>query len=335
VIRADAAGGAPGDGAQRGRPGALHAGSAGRLEKTANAPIPVEMRYRYLVAKLSRFSKPQYIFRPSQLLRRAALRRGEAEPIVQTPWRCPMLIAREDTIGAGIARMGVYELPVSETIWRLAAGDALALDVGANIGYFTGLLACRAKEVIALEPNPRLHRFITANIDCWRGIGEKVRLDTRAASDSDGTALLHLPAAYANNYGLATLEISEGTVSYEVGSVRLDELIAGRAVGVMKIDVEGHEMAALKGARDSLAAGLIRDIIFEDHRPLPSPVSTMLESAGFSIAGITQTLFGPTLAPPDRVHESWDAPTYLATRDRERTEQLMAARGWRCLRGRH
>ena len=216
------------------------------------------------MAALSRLSKPQYVFRPSQLVRRALLRRGRPEPIVQTPWGCPMMVARSDVLGAGIARMGVHEMAVSETMWRLAAGDQLAVDVGANIGYFTGLLACRAAQVIAFEPNPRLHRFVKANIAAWGVVGERVELDLRAVSDHEGTAVLHLPAAYAANFGVATLEASEETESFEVATVRLDDVIAGRAVGLLKIDVEGHEMTAFEGARESLAAGLIRDIVFED-----------------------------------------------------------------------
>jgi FkbM family methyltransferase len=245
-----------------------------------------------------------------------------------------MQVARHDTIGAGIARMGVHELAVSETMWRLAAGDDLAVDVGANIGYFTGLLACCVREVIAFEPNPRLHRFIVDNIARWNGVGERVRLDVRAASNNNGVATLHLPPDYVENYGIATLEPSDGAASYDVQTVRLDDVVAGRRVGVLKIDVEGHEMTALEGASDSLNKGLIRDIIFEDHHLLPSRVSTLLESAGFTIRGIEETLTGPTLVPPSHTRQAWDAPTYLATRDRGRTERLMQARGWRCLRGR-
>jgi FkbM family methyltransferase len=283
---------------------------------------------------VNRLSKPHYIYRPTQLVRRALLRSQVAEPVVQTPWHCRMQVARYDTIGAGIARTGVHELGVSETIWRLAAGDDLAIDVGANIGYFTGLLACRAREVIALEPNPQLYRFITSNINRWNGVGDRVRLDKRAASNVSGVATLNLPRDYEGNLGLATLEASDGTVSYEVESVRLDDVIAGRHVGVLKIDVEGHEVKALEGASDSIGRGLIRDVIFEDLQPLPSQVSTMLESAGFAISGVEETLTRPVLTPPDRVPRGWYAPTYLATRDSERTERLMAARGWRCLRGR-
>src|SRR5213082_545411 len=99
------------------------------------------MRYCLRVVSLPWYSKPQYIFRPSQLLRRAMLPRHGLELVVQTPWRLRMLVARDDVVGAGIARMGVHELSVSEAIWRLAEADDLALDVGANVGYFTGLLA--------------------------------------------------------------------------------------------------------------------------------------------------------------------------------------------------
>jgi FkbM family methyltransferase len=284
------------------------------------------------MATLSRISKPQYLFRPSQLVRRALLAREIAEPVVQTPWGCRMQVARSDAIGSGIARMGVHELAVSETIWRLAEGDRLALDVGANIGYFTGLLACRVSEVIALEPNPRLLRFVAGNIERWP-VADRVRLDERAASKGSGSAALHLPSDFEGNYGIATLEGSDATVSYEVETVALDEVIAGREVGLMKIDIEGHELAALEGARDSLAKGLIRDIIFEEHEPLPSPVSRTLESAGFAIRGIEETLTRPVLLS-GRAPRGWDAPTYLATRDERRTERLLKPRGWRCLRGR-
>jgi FkbM family methyltransferase len=280
----------------------------------------------------SRLSKPHYIFRPGQIVRRAFVA-NEQEPIVQTPWGCRMRVARADKLGAGIARTGVHELAVSELIWRLAEGNDLAIDVGANIGYFTGLLARRARHVIALEPNPRLRRFIADNVAGW-DVRERVTLDYRAASNVSGRATLHVPSDYEQNFGVASLESSDASLSHEVETVRLDDLIAGRPVGVLKIDVEGHELAALQGASSSLSAGLIRDVIFEDHQPLPSPVSTLLESAGYTINGIEEALTRPLLATPNRTPQGWDAPTYLATRDPERARRLADPRGWRCLRPR-
>lgn len=281
---------------------------------------------------LERLSKPHYVFRPSQLVRRARLGR-EPEPLVRTPWGAELRVARADALGAGIARTGVHELAVSEVIWRLAGGDELAIDVGANIGYFTTLLAARARHVVALEPNPQLERLLRENIERC-ALAERVVLDTRAASSSAGSATLHIPADYAQNYGLASLEHAAGSVSHTIQTARLDEVIDGRRVGVLKLDVEGHELAALDGARDSLAAGLIRDIVFEEHLPLPSPVSELLESHGFEISGIEERLTGPRLLEAERAPRGWHAPTYLATRARERTADLTASRGWHCLRPR-
>ncbi len=248
---------------------------------------------------------------------------------MQTPWGCPMLVSRSDAVGAGIARTGVHELAVSEAIWRLAEGDELAVDVGANLGYFTGLLARRANEVVALEPNPRLYRLIAGNIQRWDVAG-KITLDTRAASDRTGTARLSLPANYENNHGIATLESLGDGASYEVPTVQLDDVIAGRAVGVLKLDVEGHEPLVLRGARRSL--GAIRDVVFEHHGDIRSPVFETLESAGFTITRIEQSLTRPLLVAPDRAPRGWDAPTYLATREPARASRLLAPRGWRCLR---
>lgn len=37
--------------------------------------------------------------------------------------------------------MGVYDLPVSETIWRLLDPGDYAIDVGASLGHMTGIMA--------------------------------------------------------------------------------------------------------------------------------------------------------------------------------------------------
>jgi FkbM family methyltransferase len=273
-------------------------------------------------------SKPHYLYRPSQLIRRIT-NRG-SEPVVQTPWGSPMRVLRGEILGAGIARMGVHELAVSETMWRLAGTDDIVIDVGANIGYFTGLLAARAKQVIALEPSPRVHGLLAENIARWPS-AQRIRLDRRAASRADGAATLNLPADHRENHGLATLEQTAASITYDVETVRLDALIAGRSVGLLKIDVEGHEIAVLEGASESLADGLIRDIIFEEHASLPSAVSRLLEAEDFAITGIEQTLRGPVLV--DHRPRGWDAPTYLATRNPQRVARLMRPRGWGCLRG--
>ena len=80
-------------------------------------------------------------------------------------------------------------------------------------------------------------------------------------------------------------------------------------MGILKIDVEGHELAVLEGTR----LEDVGDVFFEEHQPLPSPVSRLLEAAGFVIHGIEESLTRPLLV--ERTPRGWDAPTYLASRD--------------------
>ena len=75
-----------------------------------------------------------------------------------------------------------------------------------------------------------------------------------------------------------------GTSIYDVRST---------PVGVLKLDVEMHELEALRGADGLLSRKLIRDIVFEEHRAAPTPVTTLLESYGYEIIGIRQGLGGP------------------------------------------
>lgn len=73
-----------------------------------------------------------------------------------------LAVDRRDLIGSGIARTSSYELPVSEAMWRVAAQSRLAVDVGANVGYFTALLSARARDVIAFEPHPAIAERLAA-----------------------------------------------------------------------------------------------------------------------------------------------------------------------------
>jgi FkbM family methyltransferase len=98
----------------------------------------------------------------------------------------------------------------------------------------------------------------------------------RAASNQTGAGTLYLPQGYDSNRGTASLAASEAAEPHDIAMVRLDDIVAGRRVGVMKLDVEGQEMVALEGAARSLERRLIRDIFFEEHQPLPSGTSALL-----------------------------------------------------------
>ena len=99
------------------------------------------------------------------------------------------------------------------------------------------------------------------------------------------------------------------------------------------MDVEGHELAVIQGGRGAFQEGRVRDLVYEDHHGYPSPVSSALESHGYSIRLVDSTFWGPQLRSPEgstpRVH--WLPPNYLASREMSRAEELCSARGWQCL----
>src|ERR1039458_2839432 len=66
-------------------------------------PPTLPPRTERAATMIERLAKPQYLFRPRQIIRRFF-----AGDVVRTPW-CEMRVA-DDMIGRGIARMGVHEL---------------------------------------------------------------------------------------------------------------------------------------------------------------------------------------------------------------------------------
>jgi FkbM family methyltransferase len=252
--------------------------------------------------------------------------------VVTLPWGCPIEIDVGETIGRSIWTAGVYDLAVAEVLFRLADPRLLAIDAGANIGAMTGLLAARAGEVWAFEPHPAVFLRLTANAARLAGLRgfAPCRPFQIALSDADGEVRLETPEGFAGNQGTARVTSGDGVA---VRAARLDSLLAGREVGVMKVDVEGHELSVFRGAEESLAAGRVRHIVFEDHVGPESPVCRLLAEHGYGLFEVGWRLGGPVLATPGSgIHRQYEAPSYLATRDPDAVLARCRPGGWECFR---
>ena len=149
-----------------------------------------------------------------------------------------------------MATQGVYDLIVSEAITRLLEPGELGVDVGANVGYMTAIMAGRAGpagRVISYEPHPRIHQILATNVERWKAVAS-IAIFRRAVSETTGHMDLHIPATFNGNYGVASLEDIGGEVE-QVETQRLDDAFDSKTViALLKIDVEGHELAVLEGA---------------------------------------------------------------------------------------
>jgi FkbM family methyltransferase len=147
-----------------------------------------------------------------------------------------------------------YEAFTAQCLAPWLSRCSLFIDVGANYGFFTLLAATKHShlEIIAFEPVSETFAVLRRNLE---PLGTtKVHLRQAAASDSDGTASFCISMA-ADNCAFAPHPAAPPLRWVEVTTVRLDSLLAERqpCPTFIKIDVEGHEPAVLRGLSQTLA----------------------------------------------------------------------------------
>lgn len=281
-------------------------------------------------------TRPEYLYNRSQIGRRIwhQLYKGNPVEEVMLPWGAPIFIGPDDLIGDAIWKMGVFDLIVAEALMRLTDPGELALDVGANIGVMSSVLAGAVGpkgRVISFEPLPSLVTKFRENVDLWRDrLGwSQVSVVPTALSSEEGEAVLTMPTGFAANRGIATLETGLPGEKITIATATLDASLASdEFVGTMKIDVEGHEHSVLQGSDELLSTGRIRDIVFEENNEYPSAATSVLESHGYKIFGLKKGLLGPQLIAPTVSKKSGETPNYLATRDPSRAIERLTATGW-------
>jgi FkbM family methyltransferase len=148
-----------------------------------------------------------------------------------------------------------YEPLTSELCAGELAPGMTAIDLGANVGYYTVLFAEKVGpkgRVFAFEPAPENVELLERNVKL-NGF-EQVQVVPKACSDESGTIALHLSRA---GKGLHTIGApgNANWDSVQVEMVRLDDVFPELAfrVDFLKIDIEGAESRALRGMEALIA----------------------------------------------------------------------------------
>lgn len=304
--------------------------------------------------KIAGILKPEYFYQPQLALRRfLPFRPSSNAEFVENklPWGLDIRTRPNEEHGQIISTIGVIDLAVTETIFRLADPGEIAVDVGANIGYMTAVLASRVSSlpggsVLAIEAHPEIFEELKYNVENWRKQLTNVNLEIQqiAISDERGKVTLGIPDSFATNRGLAAvLSRNDATEqpnlncwqTVTVESVSLDELLpAPKKIGVLKLDVEGYEISVLKGAKKLLKEQRIRDCVFEEHGEYPTDVTRFFEDMGYTVFRIQRQFFGPRLLAPDSniARTKWQPTSFLATQQPERALNLFQERGWKALK---
>ena len=130
------------------------------------------------------------------------------------------------------------------------------IDLGANVGDYTRMMASVAKQVIAFEPDPWTFDVLQANVADL----QNVRLEKVAAGTHEGRVLLYRHVRFQDDpvlhSGSSSLISSKTNVAeHEAVEVRQIDFIAylkrlNEDIGTLKMDIEGAEVDLLEALLD-------------------------------------------------------------------------------------
>lgn len=203
----------------------------------------------------------------------------------------------------------------TEMLWRRRSSQDLAMtvadhfapigatvvDVGASWGLFTYHLARRvgtSGQVYSFEPHPDNAPMLRKLATTRPG----VHFSPVAVSDHVGSAEILVPER-RNRQVTAQGSLAHGfdgqdvTVrKIEVPVVRLDDELHGVEVDFVKIDVEGHETAVLRGGAEMFRRWRPSILIEIEQRHLDVPISKLfdeIEDLGYFVYAITESGLRP------------------------------------------
>jgi len=153
--------------------------------------------------------------------------------------------------------LGVYEPEALDSARRSVRPGSCCVDVGANLGYYTLSMAHWVGSdgiVVAFEPFPSNFEALKKNVR----LNElrNVMLEPSAAADrNDSIQLTYgLEEKFSATPSVNGYAVQGTTQQIRVPARSLDDYLLGlgRAPDLIKIDVEGAELAVLQGARHTL-----------------------------------------------------------------------------------
>jgi len=169
-----------------------------------------------------------------------------------------------DQLSRGIFCNGCHEPQLTSLLLPLLKPGMTVFDIGANIGYYTLLMARkvgRAGRVHAFEINDHVIDLLAQNLQ--RANVGNVTLVRRAVARTTGEVEFFVPRAGDEAEGsLRKSARYDAARTVRVASVSLDDYIRENKiekVDLMKIDVEGAEYEVFEGAKNLLSS---------EHRPI-------------------------------------------------------------------
>ena len=204
---------------------------------------------------------------------------------------------QSDPVASGAIALGVYERYESELFRSKIKPGMAIIDIGANLGYYTAIASRLAGEqglVVAFEPEPNFFKLLSRNIR--RNNMKNVIPFELAIAEKNGLVNLYL--SNENKGHNSIIRSEELKTSVQIKTTTLDDFLASQKitkVDIIKMDVEGAEILALEGMKNTLIQHLpLLFLEFSPHSIIKinrNPIDFLLNlrEIGYSIFEINKT----------------------------------------------
>lgn len=200
---------------------------------------------------------------------------GEGIVLLRDREGSPLLVPAGDLDLLGqMTLRGRYDVRFHRFLAHALSGSDVFVDVGANVGIFSLLAARRLSRygrVISFEPNPRVREILERNV-LMRATGglsqAPIVVRPEAVGSESEVVTLRVPVNHWGRGSVATEALTDVLDSnleeFDVSQVRLDDVLKDISrIRLVKIDVEGNELAVIQGMSELIDQGHVDMIDFE------------------------------------------------------------------------
>lgn len=176
-----------------------------------------------------------------------------------------------DFISSWIDKYGIWEENNTNFILDLMKDnqntEAIIIDIGANIGYYSLLSAAMGYTCYSFEPDPSNFEKLNSSIKL-NNFDNKIKLYKNALSNkANETIILSTVGGTLVNHGCLTVLkdfISTSSNTVQCVTLKLDDVINKKdEILLIKIDVEGFEPEVIEGSLELIKSGNIKHILIE------------------------------------------------------------------------
>lgn len=181
---------------------------------------------------------------------------------------------REDDryIGQRIA-LGKYEGYETKLLMSQIGKNDVVADVGANIGYYTLLMARRAKKVYAIEPDGEIFSILKKNVE-ENNLKNVVLINAAAGAKKEKVKYFKNEENYGDG---RVVENKNGKFVGNVSCLRLDEILQNeQKISLIKVDTQGYEPEVMEGAKNIIEKD--SPVLFLEYSPSEYKNKKMIKS---------------------------------------------------------